>query len=494
MSSTPTYESLIPLPAAITPAQGVFELAANTAIQVEAGRPEVATIGQILSETLALATGFALPVRETHTLARTDSIYLSTSGADPALGAEGYNLSVTPEGIQLQAPAPAGLFWGMQTLRQLLPPSIESTTQQPGPWQIPAVHIQDAPRFPWRGTMLDVARHFFSVTDVKAYLDSLAYYKLNVLHLGLSNDQGWRLMIESWPNLATHGGSTQVGGGPGGYYTQAEYADLIAYAQQHFITIVPEIDVPGHTNAALASYSELNKDGHAPALYTGTNVGFSSLCVDKAVTFDFLEDVIRELATLTPDSYLHIGGDETHATSPEDYLVFIRRLQEMVQAHGKRMVGWDEIARAELDSSTIVQYWRPIEVLPPLTPGVQVIMSPANRAYIDMKYNPDTPLGLDWAGYLDLKTAYDWDPAAQVETLSESDILGVEAPLWTETIATRQEVEFMAYPRLAGIAEVGWTPQTLRSWDSYRERLASHAPRLAAIGVNFYPSPEINWP
>lgn len=494
MRSTPTYEHLIPLPAAITPAQGVFELAAGTVIQIEANRPEVAAIGQTLSEYLAPATGFAFPVTETHAQPRAGSISLTTSGANPALGAEGYHLSVTPGGIQLQAPAPAGLFWGLQTLRQLLPAAIESSTLQPGPWQIPAVHIQDVPRFSFRGTMLDVSRHFFSLTDIKAYIDSLAYYKLNVLHLGLSNDQGWRLMIESWPNLAGHGGSTQVGGGPGGYYTQAEYADLVAYAQQRSITLVPEIDVPGHTNAALASYPELNQDGQAPDLYTGTKVGFSSLCVDKAVTFKFLDDVIRELAALTPGPYLHMGGDETHATSPEDYLVFIRRLQEMVQSHGKRMIGWDEIARAELDPSTIVQYWRPIEVLPALTPGVQVIMSPANRAYIDMKYNPDTPLGLDWAGYLDLKTAYDWDPAAQVETISEGDILGVEAPLWTETIATRREAEFMAYPRLAGIAEVGWTPQALRSWDSYRERLASHGPRLANLGINFYASPEIDWP
>jgi hexosaminidase len=493
MISTPTYKRLIPLPVATTPAQGIFELAAGTVIQVAAGQPDIAAIGQTLSEYLATATGFTFKVTETSAQPQAGSLYLAISSAGPALGSEGYQLSVTPGGVQLLAPTPAGLFWGIQTLRQLLPPTLESSKPRPDPWQIPAVHIQDAPRFPFRGTMLDVSRHFFSLSDVKTYIDTLAYYKLNVLHLGLSNDQGWRLMIDSWPNLATHGGSTQVGGGPGGYYTQAEYAELVAYAQRRFITIVPEIDVPGHTNAALASYPELNKDGQAPALYTGTTVGFSSLCVEKAITFDFLEDVIRELAALTPGPYLHMGGDETHATSPEDYVVFIRRLQEMVISHGKRMIGWDEIARCDLDASTVVQYWRPIEVLPPLTPGVQVIMSPANKAYIDMKYNPDTLLGLDWAGTLDLKTAYDWDPAAQVKTLSESDILGVEAPLWTETITTRPEAEFMAYPRLAGIAEVGWTPQALRAWDSYRVRLASHGPRLAAMGVNFYASPEIDW-
>ncbi len=493
MTTTPTYERLIPLPVSITPNAGVFNLADETLIQVEADQPKVAAIGDYLSKQLAPALGFSLQVMKTSTQPQAGSIYLATSGADPTLGTEGYYLSVNPNGVQLLASTATGLFWGVQTLRQLLPAAIEANTPQPGPWQIPAVQIQDAPRFPWRGTMLDVSRHFFSLEDVKTYIDSLAYYKLNTLHLHLSDDQGWRLMIESWPNLALHGGSTQVGGGPGGYYTQAEYADLVAYARNRSITIVPEIDLPGHINAALASYPELNKDGQAPPLYTGTNVGFSSLCVEKTITFEFLDDVIRELAGLTSGPYLHMGGDETHTTSPEDYLAFIHRLQEMVQTHGKRMVGWDEIAQATLDPSTIVQYWRPLGVLPPLPSGNKVIMSPASKAYIDMKYTPDTPLGLDWAGYLNLETAYDWDPATQIETVSETDILGVEAPLWTETIVTRADVEFMAYPRLAGIAEVGWTPQALRAWNSYRERLASHGPRLTALGINFYRSPEISW-
>jgi hexosaminidase len=493
MSNTPTFNQLIPFPSSLVPSQGVFHLTAETPIQVEAGRPEISAIGRYLSERLAPATGWDFQVIETAAQPTPGGITLTTLGAESSLGPEGYQLRVEPDGIQLQAPTPAGLFWGLQTLRQLLPAAIESPTPQPGPWQIPAVLIQDVPRFTWRGTMLDVSRHFFSLADIKRYIDSLAYYKLNTLHLHLSDDQGWRLMIESWPNLALHGGSTQVGGGPGGYYTQAQYAQLVAYAQSRHISIVPEIDLPGHTNAALASYPELNKDGQAPPLYTGTNVGFSSLCLEKEITFEFLRDVIRELAALTPGPYLHMGGDETHATSPEDYQVFIRKLQDMVQSHGKRMVGWDEIARCDLDPSTIVQYWRPTEVLPALPSGVKVVMSLASRAYIDMKYDSDTPLGLNWAGYLDVETAYDWDPAAQSETVSESDLLGVEAPLWAETIETLQEAEFMAFPRLAAIAEVGWTPQALRAWESYRARLASHGPRLAAMGVNFYRSPEISW-
>ena len=225
---------------------------------------------------------------------------LTTVGSDPALGEEGYELTIAPDGVTITAAGPAGLFYGVQTLRQLLPPQIEQATAQAGPWTLPAGTIRDTPRFEWRGAMLDVARHFFGVADVKRYIDLLAYYKLNRLHLHLSDDQGWRIAINSWPNLAEYGGSTQVGGGAGGYYTQAEYADIVAYAQQRYIMIIPEIDLPGHTNAALASYAELNCNDVAPPLYTGTEVGFSSLCADKAITYTFVDDVMRELAALTP--------------------------------------------------------------------------------------------------------------------------------------------------------------------------------------------------
>jgi hexosaminidase len=322
----------------------------------------------------------------------------------------------------------------------------------------------------------------------------MAYYKLNRFHMHLSDDQGWRLAINSWPNLATYGGSTQVGGGSGGYYTQAEYAEIVAYAQSRYITVIPEIDMPGHTNAALASYAELNCDGKAPPLHTGTEVGFSSLCIDKEITFAFVEDVIREIAALTPGPYLHVGGDETHATSAVDYVQFIDRVQAIVQAHGKQMVGWEEIAQSDLLPSSVAQHWHSDQARTAAQQGAKVIMSPASRTYLDMKYDPSTPLGLNWAGTIDVKEAYTWDPATQVSGVSESDVLGVEAALWSETLQTIEDVEFMAFPRLPGCAEIGWSPETGRNWDEYRIRLAAHGPRLTAMGVNFYRSPLVPWP
>jgi hexosaminidase len=322
----------------------------------------------------------------------------------------------------------------------------------------------------------------------------MAYYKLNRLHLHLSDDQGWRLEIKAWPNLTTIGGSTAVGGAPGGYYTQAEYAELVAYAQSRYILIVPEIDMPGHTNAALASYPELNCDGQAPALYEGTSVGFSSLCIGQDLTFEFVDDVIGELAALTPGPYLHIGGDEAAATSEADYQLFLERTQAIVEQHGKQMVGWEEIAQIQLRPTSIAQHWNSDLAAQAARQGAKVILSPSSRAYLDMKYDASTALGLVWAGTTDVQDAYTWDPATQVAGVAESDILGVEAPLWTETLQTIDEIEFMAFPRLAGHAVIGWSPSAGRTWDEYQARLATHGPRLTALGVNFYAAPQIAWP
>jgi hexosaminidase len=300
-------------------------------------------------------------------------------------------------------------------------------------------------------------------------------------------------MINSWPNLATYGGSTEVGGGRGGYYTQADYADIVAYAQSRYITVVPEIDMPGHTNAALASYPELNCDGIAPPLYTGTEVGFSSLCIGKELTFTFVDDVVRELAALTPGPYIHVGGDEAHSTSPDDFVRCLERVQAIVQAHGKQMVAWGEIGRIKLLLTSIAQHWHSDMARTAAQQGVKVIMSPASRTYLDMQYDASTPLGLHWAGYVTVEDAYTWDPATEVPGLTESDILGVEAPLWSETLQTMDDIEFMAFPRLPGEAEIGWSPAAGRRWDEYRLRLGAHGPRLAAMGVHFYPSPQIDF-
>jgi hexosaminidase len=491
---TSTLDFLIPLPVSAQSTGGAFTLTPTTAIYVEPENAEITAIGQYLADKLNPSTGYSLKVLATTGTPSPGNIYLTTTGTQAqTLGEEGYELTITAEGVMLVASQPAGLFRGVQTLRQLLPAPIESSEVQPGPWWMPTGVIRDYPRFVWRGVMLDVARHFFSVEDVKRYIDLAAAYKMNRFHLHLADDQGWRIEIKSWPNLTTHGGSTEVGGGPGGYYTQDEYADIVAYAQARYVTIIPEIDMPGHTNAALASYPELNCNGVAPELYTGTEVGFSSLCIGEEITYKFVDDVIREMAAMTPGPYLHVGGDEAQATKDADYLSFINKVQAIVKSHGKEMIGWEEIAQAEVLPTSIVQHWASDLAATAVKKGLKVIMSPSSKAYLDMKYIPSTPLGLNWAGYIEVQTGYEWDPATQVNGVSESDVLGVEAPLWSETIQNMEDIEFMVFPRLLGYAEIGWSPATGRNWDEYQRRLAAHGPQLTALEVNFYKSPLVEW-
>jgi len=347
--------------------------------------------------------------------------------------------------------------------------------------------------------MLDVARHFHPVATIKRYLDQIALYKINYLHLHLSDDQGWRIVIDAWPRLTTVGGSTQVGGGPGGFYTKAQYQDIVAYAAQRHITIVPEIDMPGHTNAALASYAELNCNGVAPPLYTGTDVGFSSLCTSKEVVYTFVSNVLSEIAAMTPGPYLHVGGDEANVTSPSQYATFMNRVQPMVPGLGKAVMGWHQIGASAVNHSAnrVVQYWGLTTsdslVSTAVSRGAKVVMSPANKAYLDMKYNSQTPLGLSWAGFIEVQTAYGWNPGAYLTDIPASAILGVEAPLWTETIVTEDNIEFMAFPRLPAIAELGWSPWSTHSWDTFKLRLGAQGPRWTVMGINFYRSPQVPW-
>ena len=488
--------NLIPLPVSAVPAEGSFVLSADTAICVDPGADQVQAIGQYLADRLAPATGFSLPVLPASGSPARGTILLTVQGAPVTLGDEGYQLTISPEQVRIVARQPAGLFHGVQTLRQLLPPAIESASVQPGPWTVPAGTISDTPRFAWRGIMLDVSRHFFSVRDVTSFIDLLAYYKINHLHLHLSDDQGWRIQIKSWPNLALYGGSLEVDGSPGGYFSQADYSYIIRYAQSRYITIVPELDMPGHINAALAAYPELNCNGKAQALYTGTMVGFSSICVGRDSTAQFLQDVIGELAALTPGPYIHIGGDEANATPAPDYLQFIQQVQSIIAANGKQMAGWDPISQARLLPGSLVQETEFDAKLArqAVAQGNRLIMSPANRAYLDMKYDPGTRLGLSWAGTIDVQKAYAWDPGGLFPGITDQNILGVEAPLWSETLVTMNDVEYMAFPRLLGYAEIGWSPQAQRDWYAYRLRLAAHGPRLSALGVHFYATPEIPWP
>ena len=302
--------------------------------------------------------------------------------AQRTTGVEGYELTISPRRVTLAASTPAGLFYATQTVRQLLPYWSEYEAvafPQPQAATLPSLRIRDSPRFEWRGAMLDVARHFFSVDDVKRFIDLEALHKMNRLHLHLADDQGWRIEIRKWPDLTAKGSVTEVGGTPGGFYTQAQFAEIVSYAAERFVTVVPEIDMPGHTNAALASYAALNCSGQAPPAFTGIDVGFSVLCVDKEITYRFLDDVVREIAGLTPGRYFHMGGDEVRKLTANQYRAFVERVQTIVQAHGKEMIGWDETAAAALAPTSIVQHWRPNAPAAALARAPRLILSPGNR-------------------------------------------------------------------------------------------------------------------
>lgn len=404
---------------------------------------------------------------------------------------EAYQLAIEEKTIRITAGTPEGIFRGWQSLEQLIRLKQSDSTET---IFLPTGIIEDAPNYAYRGTMLDVSRHFFSVDDVKAYIDMIAMYKINFLHLHLSDDQGWRIEIKSWPKLTTHGGSTEVDGGEGGFYTQEDYQELVQYAQARYITIVPEIDMPGHTNAALASYAELNCDGKARELYTGTEVGFSTLCAEKEITYQFVDDVVREISALTPGPYFHIGGDESHVTPKKDYITFVTKALKIVEKYQKQPIGWDEINQANLPQGTIAQYWRNAEnTASAIQKGAKILMSPASYAYLDMKYDSTTKLGLKWAGLISVKRGYNWNPDSLEKTISREHILGIEAPLWAETIENLEDITFLAFPRLCGYAEIGWSAAERREWEGYRARLAKHARLMAKMGIDFNQTPEVDW-
>lgn len=420
-----------------------------------------------------------------------DNVFFSMI-SDPQLGDEGYEINITTESITISANKPAGLFYGTQTVNQIGVKNEDGIEYATG-------KIRDYPTFGWRGSMLDVARHFFSVEDVKDYIDKIAYYKLNVLHLHLSDDQGWRIEIKSWPKLTEIGGQTQVEGGGGGFYTQEQYKDIVAYAASKFVTIIPEIDMPSHINAALAAYPELycKGVGRVPELYEGNEVGFSTLCrQDKEIelaTLKFVSDVVREITEMNPSPYMHIGGDEAHVTKKEDYIAFINSFKKIVEANGKHMIGWEEIAQANLGAGDVAQHWHSKEMAAMAAQkGAKIIMSPATKVYLDMKYDTTTRLGQKWAALIEVDDSYNWKVEDFVPGVSLDNIIGIETPIWTEKIYTMDDIEYMLFPRLPGIAEIAWSPQQ-RDWEEYKVRLAKHGKVMEANGINFYRSPKVDW-
>jgi len=493
--------AIVPEPVLVRAAAGVtYSITSGTGIETQPGSAAAAQIGDYLAGLLRPSTGYPLPVQAGGSggSAAGDGIRLLLSGAPAVVGSQGYQLDVTSAGVTIRAEQPAGLFAGVQTLRQLLPAKSALTTVQPGTWPVPGGHIVDYPRYGYRGAMLDVSRHFFGVAEVEQYIDEISLYKINYLHLHLSDDQGWRIAINGWPKLTTVGASSAAGGSTGGYFTQADYKAIVAYAQSRYITIIPELDMPAHVDAALSAYPELGCLATAPVPYTSIQVAGSTLC-DSAATKKFVGDVIGQIAALTPGPYVQIGGDEATATPPAVYCAIVSQTQAAVLAAGKIPIGWDGVADAPHSSKTILEYWHlPSQPADPAffaaaQQGAKVIMAPADHAYLDQMYQPGQALGLDWAGFTDVGKAYDWDPTTVAPGVPASSVLGVEAPLWTETLGTMSDLQSMAFPRLPAIAEIGWSPLSTHNWASFSVRLGAQAPLWNAMGIDFYHSLEVTW-
>ncbi|MDJ0314533.1 family 20 glycosylhydrolase [Arthrobacter sp. H35-D1] len=524
--------SLIPLPVNLeTPDEAPFKLGAES--RIVANNPVTEKSANFLAELLRTSTGLALPVVDGSTGDDDDIVLLQTPGDIPNLGAqlqaEAYTLSVDAlTGAKVTAATDDGIFNGVQTLRQLFPAFIESKTKVNANWSAPAVEISDAPRFDKRGMMLDVAREFKNPDEVKAIIDSLASYKISTLHMHLADDQGWRIEITNdgkaagddidynqLTEISGKGGMTQFGRtykdllGHTGFYTQDEYKDLVAYAAERHIEIIPEIDVPGHTSAILHAIPQLNTAGTKPSVdewgvvpEDGTgNVGVSTLDVAAPQTWTFLEHVFGQIADMTTTSdYIHIGGDESHVTGHDNYVEFITKAVQLIHDLGKKPIGWNEVAIGGLQAGDGIQYWTggTADTLAAIKDkGAKLMVSNGSTAYLDMKYNSKTPIGLTWAGMGDFPQYYNWNPAAVVKdgaaNLDDSDILGVEAPQWSETIRGGKQTEFMVFPRVISFAEIGWTPQVQRNVADFKVRMASMGSRLLAADTNFYDGNQAKW-
>jgi hexosaminidase len=522
--------AVVPAPQQMALGEGVFTLTPNTRICVD--RASVAT-GQQLAVRWRKSTGYSLEVvsRFSAGYAIKNAILLTTKNARADLGSEGYELNVATNSIVLRAPAQAGLFYGAQTLSQLLPPQVFSTNLVRGEdWRIPCVQIVDQPRFKWRGMMLDVSRDFFSKEEIEQLLNLLALHKINTFHWHLVDNNGWRIEIKRYPKLTEIGAWRQHSrvlpgrqkatnleqdaahpawaaalpsaygpdGRYGGFYTPDEVREVVAHARARHITVVPEIEMPGHSAAALSAYPELNCTGvlHG-AVY----------CAGRDASFEFLEGVLKEVFELFPGPYIHIGGDEvrmdnwahcdqcqarmkaeglTNVTQLQSY--FIRRIEKFVAAHGRKLVGWSEIGKGGLAKNATVMDWIGTAV-ETASAGHDVVMSPREYCYLDQYQSLDHSTE-PWAigGYLPLSELYAFEPVpVNLEPQFQSHILGAQGNLWTEYVASFKHVEYMAFPRMCALAEVVWSPKEERNWDDFSRRLQIHLRRLDELSVNYRP-------
>ena len=493
--------NVIPKPSEYTMNEGTFTLGADAEIAViaedDGAAEELTNTGEYIAEVFRASTGYELPVVE-KTEPENGDITLRLD-PDGGYAEQAYAIDVTTDQVIIEAGAPVGIFYGVQTLRQMFPSEIESETLvNDVTWNVPCSSLSDEPEYGLRSMMLDVTRHFFTVDQVKRQLDMLSQYKINTLHMHMSDDQGWRLEIkgemygESLDKLRTIGAQTScnTNGIRAGQYTQEEFKEIVAYANERYIQIVPEFDMPSHAWAALVSLSFLNstEDGRPPANgydntrpYEGWDVGFNSLECRNEKTYEFIDEVFRQVSEISPSKYIHIGGDEAHVTSHDDYVYFMNRVTEIAKKYGKTPIGWQNYDTAvENPEGTVTQFWSTGNAK--FEEGINYVVSPADHAYMDMKYDSDCPYGLEWATHNPVDDSYNWDPT---DYGSKDQIVGVETCLFTETIATDEALDYMIYPRVLGHAEIGWTAKEDRSWDEYKTRLATHDERLELQGIGY---------
>jgi hexosaminidase len=511
-----TEYPLIPAPAYLRPGSGAFVITPSTTIAVsDLDDAELRALADYALALLQESTGAELQVAaETAGLGADGAIALTLSPEVEA--AEGYRLQATARSVQITASTHAGLFYGLQTLSQLL--RRQGGAETAGTWQVPALTIEDEPRFAYRGMHLDVGRHFFPVSFIKRYIDLIAMYKMNTFHWHLTEDQGWRIEIKKYPRLAEVGSrraetileknfDPYVGDGIpyGGYYTQDEIREVVAYAQSRYVTVIPEIELPGHSTAALAAYPELACTDGPFEVSTRWGVHEEIYC-PKEETFAFLEDVLTEVMELFPSRYIHIGGDEAPkrrwvesdvaqavirreglADEHELQSYFIRRIESFLLAHDRRLIGWDEILEGGLAPQATVMSWRGMAGgIEAARQGHDVVMTPTSHVYFDY-YQGDReyePLAI--GGFTPLEKVYEFEPVPEELTAQEAQhVLGAQGNVWTEYIKTTDHVEYMAVPRMLALAEVVWSPKDARDWDRFAAALPARLKQLDAMGVNY---------